>query len=236
MGAAASSSSSQVTATNPAASITGASSEKDAAQEEEHFKKAFLSARLERARAKGRFGSPSTDNWIRHGTTTGQSGGEQVSPSSDLPSDEEEESVAAAPKAGPGKKRSVLPRPSYLNPVMKAPSPAPTYLKVRADVEELLLREELKDQKRAEREQEEERRAESHALWRSKWVSATAIAKARFSIARQKIEEMNPVEGVDSPSAEILTLLEKVVKQNEAIMNQQEEQVSLLRVLAAKPS
>ena len=242
MGAAASSSSSQVTAANPAALITGASSEKDAAQEEEQIKgdlkkHAFLSARLDRARAKGRFGSPSTDNWIRHGTTSGQSGEEQDSPSSDLPSDEEEESVAAAPKAGPGKKRSVRPRPSYLNPVMKPPpSPLPTHLKVRADVEELLLREELKDQKRADREQEEERRAESLAIWKAKWVSAAAIAKARFAIARQKIEEMNPVEGVDSPSAEILTLLEKVVKQNDVIMDQQEEQAALLRVLANRPS
>ena len=192
-----------------------------------------MGARLDRARAKGRFGSLSTDNWIRHGITSGQSGEEQDSSSSDLLSDEEEESVAVAPQEGPGKKRSVRPRP---RPVMKPPpSPLPTHLKLRADVEELLLREELKDQKRAEREQEEERRAESHAIWRSKWVSATAIAKARFAIARQKIEEMNPVEGVDSPSAEILTLLEKVVKQNDAIMNQQEEQAALLRILAARP-
>ena len=125
---------------------------------------------------------------------------------------------------------------SSARPGMKPPpSPLPTRLKLRADLEELLLREELKDQRRAEREQEEERRAESHAIWRSKWVSATAIAKARFAIARQKIEEMNPVEGVDSPSAEILTLLEKVVKQNDAIMNQQEEQAALLRILAARP-
>ena len=223
------------TASSSSAALnTGASSEKGAAQEEGQTKvdlkkHAFLSARLDRARAKGKFGSLSTDNWIRHGITSGQSGEEQDSSSSGLLSDEEEESVAVAPQEGPRKKRSV-------RPVMKPPpSPLPTRLKLRADVEELLLREELKDQRRAEREQEEERRAESHAIWRSKWVSATAIAKARFAIARQKIEEMNPVEGVDSPSAEILTLLEKVVKQNDAIMNQQEEQAALLRILAARP-
>ena len=43
------------------------------------------------------------------------------------------------------------------------------------------------------------------------------------------------MEGVDSPSAEILNMLGKIAKQNDAIVNQQEEQASLLWVLAAKP-
>ena len=98
--------------------------------------------------------------------------------------------------------------------------------KIRVDIDELLLRAELEDHRRIEQEQ-------AHQLWKAKRSAASALAQARLSIARQKIDQ----HGAASPGADRppVTLLRQIVHLNDAILDQLEEQAALLLLLVAKP-
>ena len=145
----------------------------------------------------------------------------------DLTSEEREDGDALVSKATPRLGSSRLAR-SFLNPLTK----------LQVDIDELLLREELKDQRRTEKEREEEHRFEAHQLWKAKWSAASALAQARLAIARQKIEQQDVTStglAANAVEQEHTALLRQIVLQNNAILDQQEEQAALLRVLAARP-
>ena len=105
--------------------------------------------------------------------------------------------------------------------------------KFRPDIDELLHRAELEDQRRIEREREEEQRFAAHHQRTAKWSAKSSIAQVRLALARKKIEQQNAVPG--DQQEEQVALLRLISSQNTAILDQQEEQAALLRILAAKP-